>query len=360
LRTARLIILLVASLLLAACTDTTTQELPGAAPTTAAFDQTAALPPPTSSSPIQVTPTLSITDIPATPTAIIQTATLPPDAPPLAEIQVTSSPTEFFPSYYLLSNLIGREVRSPEGHQLGSLAGLVIVRGSPTHPQVRYGLLAADPAVGLSEDQNLVFVPWELVSAGQNPADKLSLIRLNAEPRRLAQAPSFAASSLPGTHQPGWDADLAAYWGVQSASLPVTGDEPAAASQTPAAQTEAPTASGQASQERALLVRGKLVNLRLNANTDELIGVIEDFVLHPQSGQIAFVLMAFEGRLIPAPLDQLAWIVPPGENEIGVLQLILPAEILNGAPAFTNLEEFSEAPPGWEQTTSDYWQTQAP
>ena len=386
--TARLCLLIVC-LLMAACAGEERATLPVEqnAPTAA---QT------TPSRSFEPTPTLAITDIPATTTPQIQAVTAPPAATPLAQFQTNSSPADAYrPDYYLLSSILGDAVRSPEGYYLGSLVGVVITRSDPAGPQIRYALLAASPEVGLPAGENLVFVPWTLMTLKQNASSAQGALLLDAEPGRLAQAPAFAETNLPAANQPGWDAGPLAYWTQQVPKLPVTAPTQTTTAQQPGAstqavtQTSAPTVTLSPSpaatagtpeleptltaantlvprptsppdRERSLLVRGKLANLRVNAPNGALVGQAEDFVLQlnsvqAQSGQIAFVLLAYNGRLVPLPLSQTEWRTLAEDGEVGTLRMNSPASALPSAPAFTSLDDFAAAPPGWEQAVAAYW-----
>lgn len=359
--------LLLAALLLAAC-GSPAGPLNAAGPLSAATGPAVENPPParTAQPPTagQPTPTLSIADIPSSPTPVIHTATLPPESTPLAAVQPPPNPGgAAVPSYALMSRLFGRPVRGPEGHALGVLAGMVIARGDPAGPQTRYALLDAAPEVGLPADASLVYVPWQMAALGRDPLDGSPQLVLQVEPALLAAAPSFSAASLPAG-EPGWDAPLTAYWSRHAASLPVTGPPLPTRTPTPQPNAAAPTATPgpsdptpqPAAPGHPLLLRGKLADLRLVDADGDPAGSVEDFILHPQNGQPVFVLVNVDERLVPVPLSQIAWRTLPEDGTAGLLQLVLPGELLVNAPAFGSLNEFDSAAPGWDAAAAGYWE----
>jgi len=95
------------------------------------------------------------------------------------------------------SELIGMDVKNPQGEKLGDIKDVVLDFSSE---RVGYVVLAADP--GVLQSERLHAVP---LKAFQPSADGNSLI-LNADKQKLASAEGFSKDSWPSPSNPAWGA----------------------------------------------------------------------------------------------------------------------------------------------------------
>jgi sporulation protein YlmC with PRC-barrel domain len=107
------------------------------------------------------------------------------------------------PGVIRLSDLLGYDVRNPDGEDLGAIEDIMV---DWRQDRLAYAILSFGGILGMGEK-------WFVI-----PLDQLTLDPLNQrlvvaiEPERLQNAPGYDPNVLPDTSDPNWDEEIRNYW----------------------------------------------------------------------------------------------------------------------------------------------------
>ena len=300
-----------------------------------------------------VTPTLAITDIvvgtPAPQVGLQAQSTGDQDVLPLT----TGTPVEVDhqgrPS--LLSSVMDYEVRNLNGVTVGDVNALVLAFNTPAStgptvapptgaPFVQYVLFQPNPKQGWGD--RLLFLPWEIfdpLNAGM-PAKARALF-LKVDQKIVLSAPGFAAGATPDVNLVGWDQETASYWKAEGINVEGAGAAPD-------------------SLQRVLIERG-FGGLPAVGLQGEDLGVVQDFIVYPRTGQFRYALLAPSGgltlmdRLIPLPMSLVVWQLGDLLPAPGSLLVKVQMALLQDAPFFGSIDEIDPTQVGWDRAVESYW-----
>ena len=181
----------------------------------------------------------------------------------------------------------------------------------------------------------------------------------------LANAPEFSADSLPQLGQPAgnWDASILSYWNGGGASNAVgtstvmtpTVSAPSSPTGTPSASTGT-QAAGQPSSGASLqgvALASKVVGTSIVDSNNQEIAKVSDAVVDVNSGDLSYVVLNANNKLIPVPPQQLGLNM---QNQSVVIQA--GSQVLQSAPSFDQGNFPQTTTSGWDAQIKSYWQTQ--
>ncbi len=334
-------VLAVAGLALAACAPAT--------PTAPAAPGGAGAALPTSTAAVLVptdTPTAAIilpTDTPLAATGATQTPTAAAAAPAGTETTTPAAANINTSNFVAFSAMLNATVQSPSAENIGSVAGAVVqlpkvpvpaVNGAPTPqatpnnsgmvvqqaPLVRY--LAVNPSVQgntSNANGNEVLVPWSEFAFNQ--ANGAQTITLNLAASALANAPHFTQDQLTNGQPIDYTQTLQ-YWSSQGINVPVTGVT------TPE--------SG-----NLVFIPSNFNQINVTDTKNNVIGPISDLLISPSTGEITYAV--FNGgqllgnKFYVVPVSYLTFLLE--QNTAKGIQITIPTEKLNAAPAFQSLQQ---------------------
>lgn len=194
------------------------------------------------------------------------------------------------------SQLIGKDVRNPQGEDIGQINDLLV---DTSTGRVEYAVLSYG---GILNIGNKLFpYPPNVFGAPMNPDDEVLV--LNVPKDRLSQAPGFDRNNWPNFDQ---DRSLLnqsdQYHGSPGNQARLQRQDDAGASQ----------AAGTASGSR-LVRASRLIDRDVLDKTGGEAGEIEDLVVNLQEQQVRYIVMDFEDawntddRLIPLPMGGLSF-----------------------------------------------------
>lgn len=211
-----------------------------------------------------------------------------------------------------LSNLTGREVRNPQGDQLGQIEDVVIDAATG---HIAYAVLGFGGFLGLGE--KWVVMPWRMLQT-TNRGDTFTL---NISQERLKQAPNFDPNQWPDMEDQHWGDTIHAYYGQK----PYWG------------QALPPTAAHESAepvQFRLLRSRQALDQDVMNARGQHL-GTIEDIVIDLGLGDIAYAVLSFGDFLgLGGKWLAIPWGAFEPSEGFQTLTLNVTKEALEKAPGF--------------------------
>ncbi len=110
---------------------------------------------------------------------------------------------------YKVSELIGKQVRNPQGQELGVLEEVVVGKNG----EVGYAVLSFGGLLGLGD--KLFAVPWKALSEDSDG----EYLLLNFSPNYLKQAPGFNKTEWPNMDDKEWKATIAEFYRHTKKSL---------------------------------------------------------------------------------------------------------------------------------------------
>lgn len=106
------------------------------------------------------------------------------------------------------SELIGKDIRSPQDDDLGEIKELVL---DPGRSRVNYFVMKSGGFLGIGD--KLLAVPWQAVKCDRR--DNKDRLVLGASKERLEKAPAFDDKDWKRMTDPAWIEDLYAYYGAR-------------------------------------------------------------------------------------------------------------------------------------------------
>lgn len=278
----------------------------------------------------------SPTTVMATATPVVGAATATQVVGAETGTPTTAAPGGLETNASMVSQLVGLGVRNQESERLGEINELIIDREAC---QVTYLVIGAGGVLGIGE--KLVLVPWNAFTFDVAAEEIDQIVLLNVDQQVLAEAPSFDPEQLPDVRTADWDSDLRAYWQDHVDVLPVTGE---------AGQPAAPARIADVG------------DIAVRDAAGEEIGVIQEIILDPETGQITHVVLAPGGaladlgdRVIPVPCEAFT-VNLDEEGEEVVLILDMDMATLEAAPSFATMDEFPDTRElGWDAEIEQYW-----
>ena len=178
------------------------------------------------------------------------------------------------------SQLIGKEVKDPQGQNLGVIHDIVL---TPDFQQISYVALSSGGVFGAGK--TLHAIPWQALHVGLKGE-----ITLNATAEQLKQSPGFANDNWPSEGNSRW---LSAAAGAAGSA---TMGSQAAAGQSAAGAPSAPMGSA-ATADAAVQMRRvtHLTGMEVKNPENQDLGDIEDFAVDVSNGRIIYDIVAFGG-----------------------------------------------------------------
>jgi sporulation protein YlmC with PRC-barrel domain len=156
-------------------------------------------------------------------------------------------------------------ITNPAGAEIGAVKDFIL---NLEAGRIVYAVGAFDRDKELS---NKVFIiPWEVVALDF----ETNTFALSRSKAALENAPSFALDAWPTLPPPQWRATVATYWGTQ------LGRNFAAAN----------------ASEVALVKASELIGETIKSVAGDEVGIIEELVIDPERGAIAYAVLAVEGE----------------------------------------------------------------
>ncbi|WP_157991464.1 PRC-barrel domain-containing protein [Caldimonas tepidiphila] len=218
-----------------------------------------------------------------------------------------------------VSQLIGKEVRNPQGESLGQIQDLVIDVGNQ---RVHYAVLAFGGFLGMNE--KLFAYPVRLFRQG---ADREQLV-LNVNREQLREWPGFERNRWPNWNDEAYRNEVERFHG-RGASAAVT---------------------VQARQNMRLVRASELLDRDINDLRGNDAGAVEDLVVNLGDGTLRYMVMEFDRAWNPddklLALPMTAFDVPTRQDVD--LRLRVERERLRNAPGF--------AANRWPDLNSPEWQ----
>jgi sporulation protein YlmC with PRC-barrel domain len=185
-------------------------------------------------------------------------------------------------------------------------------------------------------------------------------VTLNVTKDQLDAAPSVDLKGADLRNNPDWDQEISQFWA--NGGMAITGTQ-TANNPTPVATHElAPTVAATGTMTAGMPLQGSvlasnLIKYDVKSDQGDEYGNVKDAVINPASAQVQYLLVA-PGKGLNLKSD--SWLIIPikafqwsadGKN------LVLPytADVLNGAPNFTedSLPNFAKS--GWDSQITSYW-----
>jgi sporulation protein YlmC with PRC-barrel domain len=190
-----------------------------------------------------------------------------------------------------VSNLIGTEVRNPQGEDLGEIRDLLVDVHSG---QVRYAVLEYGGILDVGGE--LFAVP---ITAFRPTANNQHLV-VDIDNDKLERAPGFDRDQWPDFNDSDFLNRIDSYFGTQSSSPSQTRDT-APGNDTNESRSGWPHASP------ALWRASRLIGKDVDDKQGDDVGEIKDLVINMRNGQIRYVLLEYDK---PSSLDNERWVVP--------------------------------------------------
>lgn len=191
------------------------------------------------------------------------------------------------PFCHKASEVIGSNVKNPQGEDLGKVEELVIEPASGT---IEYAVISFGGFLGMGD--KLFAVPTSLLKSPEVPeGDRHAFFTINVDKARLEKAPGFDKSNWPDVSTPAWADSIDKYYGTTRARM--VGDDLS----TP--KTDKPTAGAAIDQNRQfrLVKASELLGQNVNNTAKEDLGEIKELVLDPSRSKISYFVMKSGGFL---------------------------------------------------------------
>lgn len=292
-------------------TTTIEQEnLPAQAPTEAATK-------PSSQLPAEATDILPVETSPATQGEHPFPGGKPPQSQ-AAEIRPPDMRTELT----RLSTWMGMEVTGLDSVPLGTATDYII---NTCETYVVYFTIAPAESFGMGNEDEWI-IPYEVVTINSGALDaEKPAISLYLHPEQLANAPAFPASLplFPTT----WEDPVRAYWSEAARISNLT--------------TECRVAGGSTVVQKNAYA-SRLMGAPLKDGLQNQLGTVEEAILAPESGKLAFFVVNLEGDqglvLVPLRVVNIPQEALSPEAELSLV-LLTENEVLLNAPRISTLEE---------------------
>ncbi|HVS19360.1 MAG TPA: PRC-barrel domain-containing protein [Planctomycetota bacterium] len=237
------------------------------------------------------------------------------------------------PKVWLTSDLIGMNVVSPEGDDLGEIEDVVVHPGGET----AYAVLAFGGWLGMGE--KLFAMPWSVLRSVERDTDKPDSKRslvLPMDKAKLKQAPGFDKKNWPAMANADWSRDIDTFY--EGSSNPNT--------------RKAINASARNSR-----ITWKVSDLRgcsVETPTGEELGDIKELAIDT-NGRVSYVALdldAFEGqddRMIAVPWDSFEFSLGGKDGDEKRVTLASARTQLQQAPLFMTGKEHTDemSDPAW-------------
>lgn len=208
------------------------------------------------------------------------------------------------------SDLIGKDVMTPQGEQLGTTSDLVV------HPRGDISFVVVGVSGQLSSEARLVPVPWGAMRKNDD-----GMLTVDVKPK------DFASGSHAWTKDNWPKMDDFQYW--------VDVDN----TWTRQKQANATEASAKIAPAKVLHRASELANKPIETPEGQKIATIDEFVVDPRHAKVSFVVLKVgddmaAGKLIAVPWDALK-VMPSKDNpRIERLTLATTKEKIEAAPEF--------------------------
>ena len=211
------------------------------------------------------------------------------------------------------SEILGLEVRNARDDDLGDIKDLAI---DPRSGDIAFGVVSFGGFLGIGDE--LYAVPWKAFSMATVEGDKLQM-RLDVDEDRLEQAPELTDENWHQLSQTDTKNRLCEFYGVDPRGMERE------------KQIPAQHQTGQSAPR--LLKASAVMDMDIVDNEGEEIDNIEELVLDPQRGSVAYVVLPFEGQSVAMPWQgiEVRQEMEDGEPE---LRLTVPSSKLAQAPRF--------------------------
>ena len=237
-----------------------------------------------------------------------------------------------------LSSLLKFKVTGWKDVALGQVSDFVI---NTCETYIIYFTVTPDASLHIAAGNQLV-IPFEVVTINSGALNaKAQAISLYMTPKTLTAAPVFTAPLVLLPYSP-WEDAVRAYW-MSVARVGVLKSECKAGG------------SNSANAVHKIAYASQLIGAELKDGNHNLLGIVQDAVLEPESGKLGFYIVKLQdGNLVMVPLSQTN--IPKEALEPGqTIELVLLAEInkLLGAPHIASVEQAMKT-----QTQSEarqYW-----
>jgi sporulation protein YlmC with PRC-barrel domain len=219
-------------------------------------------------------------------------------------------------------DVVGKNVKNPQGESLGEIEDLAIDRGSG---RIAYAVLSFGGVLGLNE--RLFAVPWSVL---KNQRGEHFVLDLDKE--TLKNAPGFDKKSWPDFADPAFASDIERHYRSR-----------------PWWEGLERERQGNYRIERASAVVGRKVENEAGEN----LGKIESLAID-SSGRIAYAVLSFGGFL---GMGDKLFAIPWDALTIGDKNVILPLdkERLKNAPGFDKKNWPNMANEAWAREVRDYY-----
>ena len=214
-------------------------------------------------------------------------------------------------------DLVGRDVHTPGGENLGTVSDVVI------HPKGEIAFLVVGLAGSLNAGGKLVPIPWQAARRDEN-----GIFIVDVKPADLAKGKGFPKEEWPDMSKVDFWMDVDKTWTRQKS-----------------ANATAVEASATLQPSKALYRGSALENMVVEAPEGEKLAAIDEFVVDPQRGRISFVVLKVGSdlgagaKLVAVPWDALK-IMPTRENpKLERFTLSTTKEKLEKAPEFVATTE---------------------
>lgn len=191
-------------------------------------------------------------------------------------------------------DLLGMDVRSPKGENLGKLEDIVLNEGKGT---VAYAVLSFGGFLGMGD--KLFAIPWQALSGTPNA----NTLVLNVEKERLQNAPGFDKSNWPNFADSAVEKDIRSFYGEPVAYRSKDKDNPNVPQDKARRDADVP-----AGVFRVTELKGdKVVTTR-----GEKIGDVHDIVVDLDRGAVAYAVVELDdipgkdGKLCAVPWTALS------------------------------------------------------
>lgn len=236
------------------------------------------------------------------------------------------------------SKLIGADVESPLGEDLGDIKELVL---NPSTGEIEYAVLSFGGFLGMGD--KLFALPWGVLQSSMK-GDDFSLV-LSIDKERLKKAPGFPKDNWPDMGTPNWADPIREFYSDDLRARPV-----------PASTDKAVAAN----KNLRLLKATELMGADVKTSDDKNAGDIDEIVVDAQSGRVAYVVLATGGVLgfgkdkyaVPWQAAQIS--MDAGAKE-PLVKLPVPQSKFEKAPAYEDGDWKRMSDPEWAREVYTFY-----
>ena len=233
------------------------------------------------------------------------------------------------------TDLIGFDVKNPQGENLGDVKDLLVDMN-----QERVGFIIVSYGGFLGIGDKLHAVPWDAVTV--STAEKRATVRIDKE--KLKTAPGFNKDVWPNSYDENWAREVSTFYGC----------EPYWAHGGDAAATagEHVKTDGVLRLFRA----SKIMDLKVENTAGENLGEVEDLAIEGEHGRVLYAVLSYGGvlgvgeKLFAVPIEAFEV-----KNDGKGLVLDVDKEKLKNAPGFDKKDWPDMANPRWTTEIYKYY-----